>query len=242
MADSKISALPASTTPLAGTEVLPIVQSSTTRQVSVSNLTAGRSVSGTSFVPSGSTIPANGLYLPAANAVGIATNSTQAFLANAVQGIQIPNTLGVGATTPATTGAGISFPATQSASSDANTLDDYEEGTWTPVLSASVTAPTVSVYLNQIGVYTKVGNLVVATCYIRATITNVGSGYPIITGLPFSASNLEGVACGFNTLTNNVSSSTGGWYVNGTAVYTAGTTMTYAVTSGYFTFTVSYKV
>lgn len=43
MADSKISALPASTTPLAGTEVLPIVQSSTTKQVSVANLTTGRS-------------------------------------------------------------------------------------------------------------------------------------------------------------------------------------------------------
>ena len=45
MADLKISALTASTTPLAGTEVLPIVQSSTTKQVSVANLTAGRAVS-----------------------------------------------------------------------------------------------------------------------------------------------------------------------------------------------------
>jgi len=44
MADSKISALPASTVPLAGTEVLPIVQSSTTKQVSVANLTAGRDI------------------------------------------------------------------------------------------------------------------------------------------------------------------------------------------------------
>jgi len=43
MADTKISALPASTTPLAGTEVLPIVQSGATKQVSVANLTAGRS-------------------------------------------------------------------------------------------------------------------------------------------------------------------------------------------------------
>jgi hypothetical protein len=43
MADTKISALPASTTPLAGTEVLPIVQSGTTVKVSVANLTAGRS-------------------------------------------------------------------------------------------------------------------------------------------------------------------------------------------------------
>lgn len=46
MADLKISALPASTTPLAGTEVLPIVQSGTTVQVSVANLTAGRAMSG----------------------------------------------------------------------------------------------------------------------------------------------------------------------------------------------------
>lgn len=45
MADTKISALPASTTPLAGTEVLPIVQSGVTRQVSVADLTAGRSMS-----------------------------------------------------------------------------------------------------------------------------------------------------------------------------------------------------
>jgi len=44
MADTKISGLPASTTPLAGTEVLPIVQSSSTVQVSVANLTAGRAV------------------------------------------------------------------------------------------------------------------------------------------------------------------------------------------------------
>jgi hypothetical protein len=45
MADVKISALTASTTPLAGTEVLPIVQSGSTVKVSVANLTAGRSVS-----------------------------------------------------------------------------------------------------------------------------------------------------------------------------------------------------
>jgi hypothetical protein len=49
MADLKISALPASTTPLAGTEVLPIVQSSATKQVSIANLTAGRAISATSM-------------------------------------------------------------------------------------------------------------------------------------------------------------------------------------------------
>ena len=45
MADSKTSALPAATTPLAGTEVLPVVQGGATDQVSVANLTAGRDVS-----------------------------------------------------------------------------------------------------------------------------------------------------------------------------------------------------
>jgi heterodisulfide reductase subunit B len=49
MADVKISALPASTVALAGTEVLPIVQSSVTKQVSVANLTAGRAVSASSL-------------------------------------------------------------------------------------------------------------------------------------------------------------------------------------------------
>jgi len=49
MADTKISALPASTTPLAGTEVLPIVQGGQTKQVSVNNLTAGKTVLATAF-------------------------------------------------------------------------------------------------------------------------------------------------------------------------------------------------
>jgi hypothetical protein len=44
MADLKISQLPAATTPVAGTEVLPIVQSGTTSKVAISDLTAGRSV------------------------------------------------------------------------------------------------------------------------------------------------------------------------------------------------------
>lgn len=57
----KISALPASTTPLAGTEVLPIVQSSTTRQVSVANLTAGRAISATQLtLTTGNLIVASG--------------------------------------------------------------------------------------------------------------------------------------------------------------------------------------
>lgn len=49
MADVKISGLPASTVPLAGTEVLPIVQGGQTRQVSIANVTAGRAIAATSI-------------------------------------------------------------------------------------------------------------------------------------------------------------------------------------------------
>ena len=76
MPNSKISDLTSATTPLAGTETLPVVQSSTTTKVSVANLTAGRAVSGTSFAVTGNTAPANGVYLPNTNILGFATNST----------------------------------------------------------------------------------------------------------------------------------------------------------------------
>jgi len=77
MADKKISALTGATTPLAGTEVLPIVQTSATVKVAVSDLTAGRIVGASSFVPSSSTVATNGMYLPAANSLGLSTNSTE---------------------------------------------------------------------------------------------------------------------------------------------------------------------
>ena len=56
MSDKKISQLTASTTPLAGTEVLPIVQSGATVQVSVSNLTAGRAVSASGLTTTGGAV------------------------------------------------------------------------------------------------------------------------------------------------------------------------------------------
>jgi hypothetical protein len=66
-------------------------------------------------------------------------------------------TIGVGGATASASGSGISFPATQSASTDANTLDDYEEGTYTPTV---VTATGTPSYSYQEGFYVKVGRLV----------------------------------------------------------------------------------
>lgn len=81
---------------------------------------------------------------------------------------------------------GIQFPATQSASADANTLDDYEEGTWTPVVAGGSTAGTASYGLQE-GTYTKIGNMVIANCYVTWS-SATGTGDFTITGLPFASS------------------------------------------------------
>jgi hypothetical protein len=99
------------------------------------------------------------------------------------------STVSVGNATPSTSGAGITFPATQSASTDANTLDDYEEGTFTATLKGSTTDPTIAV--TTTGTYTKVGRLV----YINIAFDNVNTtgaaGEVTVTGLPFTTSNIR---------------------------------------------------
>lgn len=128
MADKKISQLTAATTPLAGSEVLPIVQGGATVKVSVDNLTTGK------------VVPANG----------------------------------------------IQFPGTQVASAGANTLDDYEEGTFTPYFICDGGNPTVT-YSTQSGYYTKIGNMVFIGISLVINTTSGGSGQLRIGGLPFTA-------------------------------------------------------
>jgi hypothetical protein len=87
------------------------------------------------------------------------------------------------------TGAGITFPATQSASTNANTLDDYEEGTWTPIIVGASTAGT-GTYTIQVGTYTKVGRLVTVTCTIVWT-AHTGTGIMQISSIPFTVANIN---------------------------------------------------
>ena len=90
-------------------------------------------------------------------------------------------TVGVGAATPSASGSGITFPATQSASTDANTLDDYEEGTWTPADASGASLSFTSITAK----YTKVGNLV--TVYTVLTFpTTASTAQAQISGLPFT--------------------------------------------------------
>ena len=89
---------------------------------------------------------------------------------------------------------GITFPATQSASSNANTLDDYEEGTWTPSIGGTATYGTV------IATYTKIGDTV--RLYFDIAISTIGTGSTTtMSGVPFSCTyNDAGAISYFSTL------------------------------------------
>jgi hypothetical protein len=79
----------------------------------------------------------------------------------------------------------IKFPATQNASSDANTLDDYEEGTWTPVIGGS-TSQSGQTYAGQSGYYTKIGRQVTVTFRVVLSLKGTITGDAVIKGLPFT--------------------------------------------------------
>lgn len=86
----------------------------------------------------------------------------------------------------------VQFPATQNPSSDANTLDDYEEGTWTPTLTFGGAAVGMTATGQTLGRYTKIGNMV--AIYFRHQLSAKGSstGSAVIGGLPFASNNFTG--------------------------------------------------
>jgi hypothetical protein len=87
----------------------------------------------------------------------------------------------------ATVSGQIKFPAAQNASADANTLDDYEEGTFTPTLGDGTNNFTLT---SQTGLYTKVGNLVfIAVGIIWSSIGSAGTSSLRVGALPFTVNN-----------------------------------------------------
>jgi len=131
------------------------------------------------------------------------------------------STIGVGNTTPSASGAGVSFPATQSASTDANTLDDYEEGTWTPSIDSQtpgVGRSTTVTYAK----YTKIGNIVSVSCQVELTTLGTGgSGRFVINGLPFTSATQFGASVGL-LYTLLASLSTASAYVSGSSIFLSG--------------------
>lgn len=80
----------------------------------------------------------------------------------------------------------LAFPASQNASSDANTLDDYEEGTWTPAITFGGGSTGVT-YAQQTGTYVKNGKIVAFNFRIRLSAKGSSTGDAVLTGLPFAA-------------------------------------------------------
>ena len=102
-------------------------------------------------------------------------------------------------------GIGITFPATQSASTNANTLDDYEEGTWTPAVSFG-NGTTGITYTIQSGGYIKIGAQVTVWAQVNMSSKGSSTGSARITNLPFTNANAsgrsEGASVVFNFWTN----------------------------------------
>tara|TARA_B100000401_G_scaffold398439_1_gene309087 strand:- start:362 stop:1912 length:1551 start_codon:yes stop_codon:yes gene_type:complete len=115
----------------------------------------------------------------------------------------------------------------------ANALDDYEEGTWTPAVTASQgSSASTNVYHAS---YTKVGNQVFITCYVGAGANSNTSGLWMISGLPFTSKSNNhyfSISVGYwNSLQGNINHLTGTVQPNDTNILMRGTSGATSATS-----------
>ena len=171
------------------------------------------------------------------NAISIGGSNTTGVIAGGIAVAarsKFGATVGVGGTAPSSSGAGITFPATQSASSDANTLDDYEEGTWTPNQGTGLTV--VGTFASS-GIYTKIGNLVTVNFRVGGgTSVACSSTGEITSNLPFAIANTPGNAMGSCMNSSNANTGAYGY----TTTVTIGTTA--LPTAGAIFVTITYQV
>jgi hypothetical protein len=80
----------------------------------------------------------------------------------------------------------LAFPATQNPSANANTLDDYEEGDWTPTLQFGGAAVGITYVAGfQVGSYVKTGRQVLCCGVFLLSSKGSSTGNALVTGLPF---------------------------------------------------------
>lgn len=130
----------------------------------------------------------------------------------------------------------IKFPATQNASTNVNTLDDYEEGTFTPTLSFG-DASTGITYSSQSGAYTKIGNLVYFELIISLSSKGTATGFAKVENLPFTGQSSFTRPLSWGLYADMVSITVPSGYVGGTAaaLTQAGATATANMTHANFT-------
>ncbi len=105
----------------------------------------------------------------------------------------------------------LAFPAAQNPSANANTLDDYEEGSWTPTVQFGGASVGIAYGAATLGRYTKVGRLVTASGIVTLTSKGSSTGGAQIAGLPFTSlsdsifsSCAVGYAASFSSVTGAV--------------------------------------
>lgn len=123
----------------------------------------------------------------------------------------------------------VQFPATQVASADANMLDDYEEGDWTPTLGGDG-ADTGQTYTTQKGSYTKIGRLVTVTFEVKLLVKGtLGGTLAAVKGLPFTSASGKApasAAIGYAvTFASNVQDVSGYVVANDTMLLLTGSTV-----------------
>ena len=87
------------------------------------------------------------------------------------------------------TSSGLAMPASQSASGDANTLDDYEEGTYSPAITGTGGAGSGVGFTNRLGLYTLVGRIVKVMIHVNQSGWSSGPSGNLYVSLPSNAVN-----------------------------------------------------
>jgi hypothetical protein len=193
MADKKISQLSNASTPLAGTEVLPIVQSSTTVKVATDNLTVknvrSNATSGILQIAGPAAAATRTMTVPDANFTVARTDAANSFTGD--------QTLSNGNLVVGTAGKGIDFSANPNAGGmTSELLTAYEEGTWTVNFYDAASGGNAS-STTATGYYTRVGNRVTCNFGVgsisTAGMTPANSFY---FSLPFTSKATSGFGAG----------------------------------------------
>lgn len=230
MANSKISALTSATTPLAGTEVLPIVQSGATVKVANNDLRPkqiqSNATSGVLQIAGPAAASTRVMTTPDANFTAARTDAAQSFTGD--------QTLSTGNVIQGTAAKGFNFTAnTPKAGMTSQLLNWYEEGTWTPTQGTGL---TVIGTFSSSGSYTRIGRQVTVRGRVSgSTSVSVAANSQLCGGLPFTGT--TGAEAEVGSLTDNNITQVGVVEVYGSSLYSTAITATVRMN-----FTITYFV